>query len=516
MNQGKKWASALIAISLLTATPVWAAETKPASKSQRDIEDEEKLKELSLRAKDIVQAVINSNPIFENFRVQHVTENKQKDEEAWLVLLSDKPTSPKKQEGSYGTLSLKISRETGRLLYMYYSTPDGKANDFAAEELVKRKAKEFVGFVNQEQVKMDNHLVLDSEDSSSKKTTVSFYKTVNGLAVKEKWIEVAVNGYGDVTSYNEFNVDMPAADKFANPDKAISKEDALKAFNQQVAMELVYDTKQKRLKYVPSEWPMVDAITGKPLEPSYEVLKEKINLDQKHERKTLQSEQSFEELAADFLDIKLKSMSKTGEDRKSDEIVYSWVRNISEKATIVVDAKTHHIKQIELAGTEYPKGRSLLSAEEAKKKLVKLVQQYLGKAGDEYLIKLRAASVDEIPSWVDKNKLRVVYEATVHPLYDGIPSAAPAFTLKINGYTGSILSLQTDASVLANDDKPDKSKLITPEEARKAFVQKLNLELSYIYPSFFTQNSIQPTLVYQTTIKGSSYVNPSSGEMAVE
>ncbi|MBM7866256.1 hypothetical protein GTO89_07865 [Heliobacterium gestii] len=150
---------------------------------------------------------------------------------------------------------------------------------------------------------------------------------------------------------------------------------------------------------------------------------------------------------------------------------------------------------------EASKHTPVISRDEAKKKAVAFLQQYLPARDLEVKVIQVWQGTPRYPDWVDVTKLpkNIVMSSSEAfrfiPLHQGIPVEGYNWSVSVDRETGKVSAFHYEP--VDFDALPDPSRIISPETAEAAFMNNLDLKLVYTWSQYFDQRAPQPSLMYQ-------------------
>lgn len=576
----------LLAVSLVSATPVWAAKNSNGNDSSPEREklkhqlmlqsDEsltvgqnwkqsaEKLDMLLKNAKkksvaieklpkDVEEALEKLYQSFPNLkdlkldRVEIITESNDQPE-MWYYSFNKEVI---KKEGNknvttYISASVLVEAKTENVVSYSYYDSGAKNTKTPTEKVAKEKASSFLSKVlgdEAEKFKITDVFITQEEiDNESRGYAyVNFSRLIHDIPLSNMGVSIVINGDGQIESYNcDLRLNNIDESDFPNPNKAIKKKDAEKAFEELSDLKLVYakeqviemDTKKNKyktkpvLKYVPGFNGHIDALTGEEIEYYYGKYEtpETVKLSAKGEEIILKSRQDAEEFLKDKFDLDVSSWNFREKEYDSlDKKVkrFSWDQGTDERSQLVIisiDQKTGKLLDyINRDVLEDKQPEIKISKEEAKEQAIQAIEKFAEKSVTEgELALVGSPTFENIPDWVDEDKLpniiRQGYYFRFNQLHQNVPVEDSSYRVQIDAETGEIVRLNFsddyDNSVLpANEDT------VTKQKATDAYTDNLSLEMMYQYPEYYGQVAPEPILVYYSKDKKTGYIDAFTGKI---
>ncbi|WP_094700104.1 YcdB/YcdC domain-containing protein [Brevibacillus laterosporus] len=538
MRKAKKLHTVLatfIAVSMLSVTPVWAADTT-STKSLPTSTTKQEQATLPVTIKQTLEKVYKAIPELKSFTVvSHKPDSKTKEGKYHVYLLkqSEKGSKDKIEPEA----SLIFDQKSGLLLELSINHSEWVSDTPPSEKLAKEKATEFLKTMlgdELEKLKVSEHVGIsqngmvteDGKRMDWKHRSLTFERLYNGIPLLSSGPRVSVDKAGNITSYYLEDSDLVYDDKkFPDPKEAMSKEKAEEAFQKQTDMNLFYisnysnnqaNTKAKPvLAYAPAQVKTIDAKTGKPV-VTWGSLKsftpKKVTISAKGESLKVTSKAEAEKLlTSPAFGLDLSKMKYDEREEKDSEtgttyVEYSWSSHTDDNKNLYVyitaNKATGEVSRMNLHDSSKRGQKGTISATDAEKAALQFIEKYAdAKVKELSLDSLFSNDQDkeQIPEWVDKSKLKKdgqnpEYYLTFSQLHQNIPVADKAYSVQIDAITGKVVgfhfALQTEATL------PDSKKIITAEQAKKALVASHPMKLSYLWPQYEDQRAPAPSLVY--------------------
>ncbi|MGG4497004.1 YcdB/YcdC domain-containing protein [Brevibacillus reuszeri] len=343
---------------------------------------------------------------------------------------------------------------------------------------------------------------------------VPLYPRLHQVPVMKEVGQVMVDADGQIVFYDKQQEKLPLEAEVANPRQAIALDKAKEAFARELTMELVYDTKSDKLVYVPKSMSIIDAQTGEVI-PSITVQESKIvDIKGSADGWRWGDQKKMEELLANEFQIAIptvnyKHVNENNKERGAD--LYQWVNPIYQSATLIVDRQSRELIELKVEGSKRDGIDKKWSEAEAEKHAIAFVQKYLLSTEKSFVIK-KSRLVDNLPGWVDQNRVNPVSSYQFYPHVNGITTKEPMFTIEVDAKKGSVVlarvaKLSNLPTTLATD------KLIDMDTAKRSFLGQATVDLSYWYPQADTQTAKLPQLVYMPSLETLSIqINAATGE----
>ncbi|AYK05989.1 YcdB/YcdC domain-containing protein [Brevibacillus laterosporus] len=551
MRKAKKLHTALatfIAVSMLSVTPVWAADTS-ASTTPAPAKQEQA--NLPTAIKQSLDKVLTAIPELKTFTVvSHRPDSDNKTQtgkyQVYLLKRSDKGADKASKDKIEPEAFLSFDQKSGRLLELSINHSEWTSDTPPSEKLAKEKATAFLKTVlgdELDKLKVSEHSGVsqsgmtteDGKRMDWKYRSVAFERLYNGIPLLSSGVHVSVDKSGNITAYYLGDSDMVYDDKkFPDPKEALSKEKAEEALQKLTEMNVFYISNYSNnqaktnskpvIAYAPAQVKILDAKTGKPVDTwdsTKPLTPKKVSISAKGEALKVTSKAEAEKLLSSpafGLDLsKLKYDEREEKDSYTGNtyVEYSWSSHTDDNKNIyinlsvnkatgeVIRMNSHDSSQLGKKGT--------LSPADAEKAALPFIEKYAdSKVKELSLDSLFSNDQDtkQIPEWVDKSKLKKnekhpQYYLTFSQLHQNIPVADKAYSVQVDALTGKIIGfhfgLQKEAAL------PDSKKIITAEQAKKAFVASHPVKLSYLWPQYEDQMAPAPLLVYILSQPSDSY-----------
>ncbi|GIO01556.1 hypothetical protein J5TS2_22240 [Brevibacillus halotolerans] len=542
MRKAKKLHTALatfIAVSMLSVTPVWAADTSasttPATAKQEQAN-------LPTAIKQSLDKVFTAIPELKTFTVaSHRPDSDNKTQtgkyQVYLLKRSDKGSDKASKDKIEPEAFLSFDQKSGRLLELAINHSEWASDTPPSEKLAKEKATEFLKTVlgdELDKLKVSEHIGVsqsgmtteDGKRMDWKYRNVAFERLYNGIPLLSSGVHVSVDKSGNITAYYLRDSDIVYDDKkFPDPKEALSKEKAEEALQKLTEMNVFYISNYSNdqaktnskpvIAYAPAQVNIIDAKTGKPVD-TWDSTKpftpKKVSISAKGEALKVTSKAEAEKLLSSpafGLDLsKLKYDEREEKDSYTGNtyVEYSWSSPADDNKNIYINLSankaTGEVSRMNVHDSSNLGKKGTLSPADAEKAALQFIEKYAdSKVKELSLDSLFSNDQDtkQIPEWVDKSKLKKnekhpQYYLTFSQLHQHIPVADKAYSVQVDALTGKIIGfhfdLQTEATL------PDSKKIITAEQAKKAFVASHPVKLSYLWPQYEDQMAPAPLLVY--------------------
>lgn len=552
----KGMAAAVLAASMLLASPGWAAE-KPVPAVQETggagVQMEAPKPVLTAAQKQALEKVYQAVPELKELSVHHVTNERDK---AWSVMLGD--LAPGTAQGiPTANAYLTFDTATGELLSYNFQNPAWASEKIPSPALAREKAAAFARQILGDKIKdyvQGDDMGFGGGGSADEKgnkiywakANVPYYRLIQGVPLMNSGFRVGVDVFGHITSFyrdKENGID-PA--KFPDPSRAVTREEAEKTVDGMLEMKLYYlerqpfnrlfkpgDKTRPALVYAPTSLAPIDALTGKPLAEFMHPFSQtqRITLQGEGQQLIARTSEEAAKLLTDAFGIDLTGMQFQGaSDLQSfpdwgiKQKSYTW-STIPPKGTEGKPDYDYrqmcfvHVHLTTIAGTgqvisynyqdESGRGKKgTVSRETAQDTAVKFLQKYLPPGTAELDMQV-FTSEERIPSWVDKSKIkdqerpRPVISFTFNQVHQGVPVMDRACSVQVDALTGKIVAFYNGISG-SPVPLPDNRNVVPAETAKAEFLKQHPLKLVYIWPEYYGQKAPSPWLVY-TPDPGSSW-----------
>ncbi len=525
----------LMAASLLSASPAWANESADSPKPFIRDDSANFPKAYNQTLKNLAEIVpeLKTIPLLQkmyyplDFTSQPIVPYAR-----WSIVYSELP----KPEQIKDEVRVKLHANTGEVVGLARDILSWQSLEFPSDELAKETAVAFLKKIQGE--KADQYRMRETVTRDAEVTTnaagndriwsvkrVRFQQLVNGLPViGQGEIIISVTAGGHVKDYSVNYAEQPMKAALPKPANQLSSEAAKQAFADNVHLSLVYNSGQPGspantetnavLKYTPNAL-AIDAATGKPIEavkPAEPQQGTVFHVNGKGVALAAKTDDDAAKLLKTFFAIDTGKMSYSfyrqydpRTNRFEKKLMYMWLRpntNEADGAELTVDDETGALKTFKsyMSGDTGEK----VSEAAAREKAVRFVEEQLN-AGVSDLAVTRLANpqaIDQYPNWLDAKKLAdsffyqkpptFAYQFTV--LHDELPVENETYTVGIDEF-GRMTSF-TRGRAGHGSLVPDKQGILSPEAAKKAYLDKLAVELAYVWPNYRGQYAPEPILAY--------------------
>ncbi|WP_139491956.1 YcdB/YcdC domain-containing protein [Brevibacillus dissolubilis] len=374
---------------------------------------------------------------------------------------------------------------------------------------------------------------------------IRFERLINGIPLDHSTITVWVGQTGEILRYEDHSqIHDPSA--FPIPSRAITMTEAKKAFTKHLELYPYYRKQQlftsiqsgERPKTAPVlkyevETAVINALTGEKiwLEPASRHTQYPdtiVPLKKTGTDLLIYSQADAAALIQQQFGIHPDQMQHSvqlGIHPASGlpEDTYQWVDEPTGRTiTMTIDHARRHITSLilpEPLATHTPGKR--ITSEAAQRAAISYLEGFLNTNETMKITQVFLSSRDSlIPGWVDQGKLAMEspirfdgdqYVIVFSRLHDGIPVQDDSFGVSVDAATGAFRSYYA-FSPAATDSLPAVPAKLSVDQARKAYLDQLSLELRYVWPRFHGQFAPQPYLVYVPKNKF-SFIDATTGKM---
>jgi len=475
---------------------------------------------------------------------------------------ADKAKQPGKEAESL-MAHMQIDAETGELLHYSFHHPAWKSSAAIDAEEAKQAAQSFLEALLGESMKhyqiADQVHVMQwgyAEENGKPSgvyhaAAVSVDRIVNGIPLRGYGMYLNIAN-GKIMSYDTENYGKMDLSLFPDPSKAISKTDAKTAYQKLLDMQLTYNdhepvelkrlgTEQVKtkpvLKYSPSFYGMIDALTGKEAE-LFEDPKPQQPMEWKLAPKGMvlraESREAVANLLHESFGIDVDDLSYEASERKEYSfaeqklILHVWRSGEKEQeggryVTAAVEAKTGRVVNVNAYYISRKPQKPVVTMAEAEQKAKAFLEKHL--PADVTKLQLTNSygpnmGQDRIPDWVDESKLsgtavaeEPVYRFQLKETHGGIPVDSRSYGIAVDAVTGEISSYFQ--YVTEKQSLPGGKPVITAEEAAALYMDTTELELVYYWPEYRGVKAPKPVLVYAAKPDGGGYryVDAATGKL---
>ncbi|WP_406676871.1 YcdB/YcdC domain-containing protein [Neomoorella carbonis] len=555
MKKVQGMAAAVLAAGMLLASPVWAAE-KPASVVQatgvgggvrtvapQGITEAQK-PVLTAAQKQALEKVYHAVPELKELSVQDVSDEGGK---AWFVMLGNRtPGTEGGIQGAYAYLTFDTA--TGELLSYNFQNPAWASEKVPSPALAREKAAAFARQILGDKIKdyvQGDDMGFGGGGSADEKgnkiywseANVPYYRLVNGVPLmNNSGFRVGVDVFGHIINFYRQREEGIDQAKFPDPSRAVTREEAEKAFAGMLEMKLFYLEHQPfyglfkpekgetgpALVYAPTSLAPIDALTGRPLAEFLPSLppSQRITLQGEGRQLIARTPEEAAKLLIETFGLDLTGMQFHGasdvesfNDREIKQKSYTW-STIPQKGAdgkpvlrqaryvhLITNASTGEVISYNLQDESGRGQKATVSREAAQNTAVQFLQKYLPAGPAEMEMQVYPEVEERIPAWVDKSKLKdqerplPVISFTFNQVHQGVPVMDRAFSVRVDALSGKIVGFHNGING-APVPLPDNRNVVPAETAKAEFLKQHPLKLVYIWPEYFDQKAPSPYLVY--------------------
>ncbi|TQR31560.1 YcdB/YcdC domain-containing protein [Brevibacillus brevis] len=482
----KKWNRAVMSVmaaTLLTATPAWAAQAEKTSASHTGVAVDATAQALAQKTIDKLSELL---PYMKELTVQKMDIGETSD----VVMVERKKGDGKKTP----RMVIFLDKKTGDINSFGYRTdePDDKELPL---DVQKEKADAFLKALLGDAAKMYQYNPQKSEQLGGP----AYRLVINGVPHHDEKMSLGLNGNGEVVSLisnvGQISKQIDPA-SLPKPEEAMSLEEAEKA----VAglMTPVYRSNKDRtglmLTYQVSWSGFLDAKSGKSVETEHARFYHEPNLsapaipvspkgqkliakDKDEAASHLKNLIGFDTTGATFTEMVPKNVPNG--DRKE----FQWKKG-DQVATVQVKTTNGQVVALYLEDDSKELSKKV-SIEEAQKTALQVLQTYL--------------HTDTKAVTMDKDFRLKQFDYYIFNFFNtinGIPVEDQSYRVEINSETGKLMGLfgEFDPSAVTY---PDPAKAVSPEKAAKEYLKHHPLELMYYAPVIDRESSESTILVYK-------------------
>ncbi len=566
MNKGNRALCLFCALCILSVSPAWANASKelPSPAGGDDITTfpakyDETLKKLAKMIPEIKVLPLSQ---------EHY---KERDDNYQSISIKELDFRQSYEFPSDHT-SIAIREDTGEIVHIKRNIVEWASWDFPSDALAKEKASDFLTGIlgkNASQYRMNDQVTSTSALSKSvparplkavdtdeyqrvwSTKQVHFQRLVNGIPlIGQGEITISVMANGQIQDYFASPVKTSAFSSLPAQTGKLSEGAAKQAFADALDMRLLYNSEQPVsedrtqtkpvAKYEPTFY-AIDAKTGQLIEPwtkgKQAEKKETYHLQGKGQQLSATSYQEAVALLQNIFSIDVSELRPSSHTwyrensrRKQKEMFWNTEFDSPQTSfsltvvSLTLDDQTGRVDEFAFAN-ERKTGASITEAT-ARQKALRFLENYLDPKATDIeigLLPTQLANTEQAPEWVDKKKLAAdlsrktplpfMYEITVKQ--NGIELQNEHVTIGVN-HNGEIAAFHRDTANHVTD-LPASISFIPLDAAKQAYVDKVKLELAYVWPEFMGQRAPAPTLAYVPVgSTANSYVDAVSGEVIAE
>lgn len=479
----KKWNRAvmsIIAVTLLTASPTWAAEA-----GKQSANSEEAL------AQGVAQQSIDKLAELLPYMKQLPVQKMRLDVESDVIVVERK----KLEEDQSAAMTIYLNKKTGSIQSFEYQGDEMDTGELPLD-VRKEKADAFLkGLLG----KGAEGYQFDFQ-KSEKIGDVIYQLIVNGIPFDDRSLLVGVNGKGEVIMLMGDRESLPpsASASLPKPEEAISLMQAQKAVIDHMtpAYRLQKDGSGMMLTYHVSWSGVLDAKTGQsvetehakfnsqpnlfgPLIPVSPQNKELIAKDKAEAAILLKNLVGFDTADASYVE-------RAPEDGPNGKVQdYIWKKG-NQLAKISIKQTNGQVIDVSLEAAKSSVPKQKIALEAAKKTAVQVLQAYLDMGA-------KAVAVDADSHLRDN----MAYSFTFYRTQNGLPVLNHLYQVTIDKETGRLIGLSGDFSPPATISYPDPTKIVSREQAAKEYLKNHPLHLMYLTPVIDSIRQAHSLLVYK-------------------
>ncbi|RXT15377.1 YcdB/YcdC domain-containing protein [Ammoniphilus sp. CFH 90114] len=555
MNMKKRWLQGILATSLVfAAVPSYASELKVNAEQVNPVFSKEvettlsKIYKLTPELKEI------------NLEEKNYFDASEYGPAGWSIIFSNRPKDADPNSRDYIEAHIGIEAVTGKLIHFSVHHPEWASEKLPDEKLTKVKALAFAQELYGEELKnyeMAEFLNYGASGPSSDdpriytQAGVTFHRLIHGV---ELWnlgsFQVYVNEKGRVTQlYHHDRGDQKLIEditKFPLPEKAISKEEAKKIYRDKIEMELNYaaeqptsrtplnwDKQEKKsvLKYDPSQYGFLNAVTGEELKLFYggdEQTRQRLSLIPQNKTETVLSKEAAASFIKkyhqfDLADLEYYEMEHVMDDSR---VEYNW----SNRRSLQTDGKAQpptfvslstdkkgnvlgvHI-QVHPIENSKPLEANKITQDEALKRAIQFLEGQVEAKELELSYIHDTTKGEQVPEWVNQEKLTQMrsyespkYRFSFVGLHKGVTVSDQYYSVSVDANSGQVLEFQLPQK-FDYDALPSAQPVLSKEEAEDLFMENLNLNLYYYWPEYYGQYAPSPVLIYRLDGKKEQYID---------
>jgi|GEM_PF-1292455 len=573
MKIWKRAALSAVAVSLLTATPAWAAKpkdhedrlsNKEAWLKKLDEAQEAKAKALEkgkgkVKAKAIkklpaemnraLQKIIKQLPELKELEVTgaSIYEGDKYQPETWDFSLSNGKNGKDRIRAS-----IEVNAETGVLFAYSYRAGDKEEGQAPDYDEAKKKADEFLAKIMASDAKKYK-IIKENEEEQEKDEdelgirSFTYERLIHGLPLDGAEIHIQVDGEGRIVYFRNENPSQIKDSSISKPKNVLSEKEADEKYTDLMDMELLYNKKElieyssddddddeiitktkPVLKYVPQYTGAMDASKGdvpKDLDLWEESKNEgkTFTLSPKGEKLIAPNRIAAEQLLTSAFGIDMSKFEIEDEDTGERHSYYYWEAiedQDIEEIEMEIDSRTGQILDMYVWHSgDAPKPK--LSEEQALEAATAFVERFIDTEIKE--VQLRNVYLPDekpkFPSWIDKDVIEDIeeeiepdhtYRFTFYALHQGVPVSNDRFSVEVNATTGAVEGFGINQ--VEDVDLPDNKNVESKKKAAKAYLKAQPLKLTYIYPELFGYKAPKPILVFETDSYLDGYIDAFTGE----
>ncbi|MBC7324450.1 MAG: hypothetical protein H5T99_03950, partial [Moorella sp. (in: Bacteria)] len=387
---------------------------------------------------------------------------------------------------------LTFETATGELISYDFRNPAWASEKVPSPTLTREKAAAFARQILGDKIKdyaQGDDMFFSGGGSADEKgnkiywTTahVPYYRLVNGVPLMNSGFRVGVDVFGHITSFYRQREERIDQAKFPDPSRAVTREEAEKAFAGMLEMKLFYLEHQPfyglfkpekgetgpALVYAPASLAPIDALTGKPLAEFLPSLTQPQRLTLQGEGRQLiaRTPEEAGKLLTEVFGIDLTGMQFHGasdvqsfNDRETKQKSYTWSTlpqkgedgkpdyRLMRYVHLTTNASTGEVISYNLQDESGRGQKGSVSREAAQNTAVQFLQKYLPAGPAELEMQVYPEVEERVPSWVDKSKLTdqelslPVISFTFNQVHQGVPVMDRGCSVQVDALTGKIIA----------------------------------------------------------------------------
>jgi len=436
-------------------------------------------------------------------------------------------TSPDSIDGAY----LSLDATTGELLSYHSAVSVSHQPRVFSREIAIQRADAFIKELYGDEAGLYRTSAnvnsvwinkIDGKDVGGASITASYSPLINGVPYVGRTIRVTVDAWGKIIAFSQYDRTELDHSVFVHPDKAVlTPATAKDVLERGITMELVYlptwsqmnNSGKTMLVYLVKAGPVgINAVSGKNFYwfGSNNLEEQLITINGQGKKLVAQDRREANMLLQTHFGENLRGVTKEGEKRWGNgEVSYYWSKDFpGDEFGIKYELTTNSSGEVLNFVTLGDYWQNLpvnptavkFSRDEARI-IAQEFMETVSPLGTRTMLMSTNAPF-RAPSWVEPSVRDLLQVADNRFLnlyffhtHQGIPIEGTDISVQVNRETGKVNNYYRSDFTLPTD-WPDPKLAISPEKAKREYLDNTPLQMAYIWPKLFEYSAPAPSLFY--------------------